>query len=157
MNTYVDSQAYVVKNGSSYQVQLTLKNSSWITGFTVNGATPSTISDTNDLRVVQFTVSSLSKLQNAWVKVDIADLNYHHNYNILLKFDEASLSKINNSTTFPNTGGSTNSHSTNNNSTNNGTKIEGTTGNFNQEGVARFEFAKNAKEIAVFLQKQNSI
>ncbi|TQR39515.1 hypothetical protein C7Y47_00235 [Lysinibacillus sphaericus] len=162
MNTYVDSQAYVVKNGSSYQVQLTLKNSSWITGFTVNGSTPSTISDTNDVRVVQFTVSSLSKLQNAWVKVDIADLNYHHNYNILLKFDEASLSKINNSTTFPSTGGSTNSnltnsHSTNNNSTNNGAKIEGTTGNLNQEGVARFEFAKNAKEIAVFLQKAKTV
>ncbi|MFJ6209518.1 NEAT domain-containing protein [Lysinibacillus sp. NPDC092081] len=152
MNTYVNSQAYVVKNGSSYQVQLTLKNSSWITGFIVNGATPSTISDTNDVRVVQFTVSSLAALQNAWVKVDIGDLNYHHDYNILLKFDEASLSKINGSTTFPNTGGSTSGGSTNN-----GTNIDGTTGNFSQEGIVRFEFAKNAKEITVFLQKAKTV
>jgi heme-binding NEAT domain protein len=158
MNTYVDNQAYVVKNGSSYQVQLTLKNSSWITGFTVNGATPSTISDSNDVRVVQFTVSSLSALQNAWVKVDIADLNYHHDYKVLLKFDEASLSKINGSTTFPSTGGSTNSGSTNGNPTNNGTNINtGTTVNFSQEGIVKFEFANNAKEIAVFLQKAKTV
>ncbi len=161
MNTYVDNQAYVVKNGSSYQVQLTLKNSSWITGFSVNGATPSTISDSNDIRVVQFTVSSLTALQNAWVKVDIADLNYHHDYNVLLKFDEASLSKINDSTSFPSTGGSSNSGSTNGNSTNgsstnNGTNT-GTTGNFSQEGIAKFEFANNAKEIAVFLQKAKTV
>lgn len=156
MNTYVDNQAYVVKNGSSYQVQLTLKNSSWITGFTVNGATPSTISDTNDVRVVQFTVSNLATLQNAWVKVDIADLNYHHDYNILLKFEEASLSKINDSTTFPSTGGSTNSGSTNGSSTNSGTNTS-TTGNFSQEGVVKFEFANNTKEIAVFLQKAKTV
>ncbi|KOS68995.1 hypothetical protein AEA09_10865 [Lysinibacillus contaminans] len=147
MNTYVNSQAYVVKNGSSYQVQLTLKNSSWITGFTVNVATPSVISDKNDVRVVQFTVSSLAALQNAWVKVDIADLNYHHDYNILLKFDEASLSKISDSTTFPSNDGSNN----------NGTNIEGVTGNFNQEGIVRFAFAQNAKEIAVFLQKAKTV
>ncbi len=158
MNTYVDNQAYVVKNGSSYQVQLTLKNSSWITGFTVNGATPSTISDSNDVRVVQFTVSSLTALQNAWVKVDIADLNYHHDYNVLLKFDEASLSKVNDSTTFPSTGGSTNSGSTNGSTTNNGTNTNtGTTVNFSQEGIVKFEFANNAKEIAVFLQKAKTV
>ncbi|MGE7839342.1 NEAT domain-containing protein [Lysinibacillus sp. NPDC093712] len=163
MNTYVDNQAYVVKNGSSYQVQLTLKNSSWITGFTVNGATPSTISDSNDVRVVQFTVSSLTAIQNAWVKVDIADLNYHHDYNVLLKFDEGSLSKINNGTTFPSTGGSTNSGSSNGNSTNgsttnNGTNTNtGTTGNFSQEGIVKFEFANNAKEIAVFLQNAKTV
>jgi len=156
MNTYVDSQAYVVKNGSSYQVQLTIKNSSWISGFTVNGATPRTISDTNDVRVVQFTVSNLADLQNAWVKVDIADLNYHHDYNILLKFDERSLSKINDSSTLPSTGGSTNSGSTNGSSTNNGTNT-GTAGNFSQEGIVKFEFAINAKEIAVFLQKAKTV
>jgi len=158
MDQYVIKPAYVVRNGSSYQVQLTLKNSSWITGFTVNGVTPTTISDVNDVRVVQFSLPSLAERHNAWVKVDIDDLNYHHNYNIFLQFNEASLSKISDSTTFPITSGPVNSGSTPNKGLpNNGTKIEGTTGEFMQEGAVRFEFAQNAKEIAAFLQKAKTV
>lgn len=158
MDQYVIKPAYVVRDGSSYQVQLTLKNSSWITGFTVYGVTPTTISDVNDERVVQFSIPSLAERHNAWVKVDIDDINYHHDYNIFLQFNESSLSKISDSTTFPITDGPINSGKTPNKDVpNNGTKNEGTKGEFMQEGAVRFEFAQNAKEIAAFLQKANTV
>lgn len=159
MDQYVMKPAYVVRDGSSYQVQLTLKNSSWITGFTVNGVTPTTISDANDLRVVQFEIPSLAERHNAWVKVDIEDLNYHHDYDIFLQFNEASLSKISDSTTFPNTGGPIHSNPPKNKELpkKEETKIEGTGGNFVQEGAVTFEFLQNAKEITSFLQKANTV
>ncbi|WP_409368755.1 NEAT domain-containing protein [Lysinibacillus sp. 38-6] len=159
MDQYVVKPAYVVRDGSSYQVQLTLKNSSWITGFTVNGVTPTTISDANDLRVVQFEIPSLAELLNAWVKVDIEDINYHHNYNIFLQFNEASMSKISDSTTFPITGGPINSNPPKNKELpkKDETKIEGTGGNFDQEGAVTFEFLQNAKEITSLLQKVNTV
>ena len=159
MDQYVVKPAYVVKEGSSYQVQLTLTNSSWITGFTVNDVTPTTISDANDLRVVQFAVPSLAERHNAWVKVDIEDINYHHNYNIFLQFNEASMSKISDSTTFPNTGGPINSNPPKNKELpkKEETKIEGTEGNFVQEGAVTFEFLQNAQEITPFLQKAHTV
>ncbi|MFJ7667327.1 NEAT domain-containing protein [Lysinibacillus sp. NPDC097195] len=158
MDQYVVKPAYVVKEGSSYQVQLTLKNSSWITGFSVNGVTPITISDANDLRVVQFAIPSLAERHNAWVKVDIEDIAYHHNYNIFLQFNEASLSKISDSTTFPITGGPINSGQLpNKGAPNDATKIEGTGGNFVQEGAVTFEFLQNAKDITSFLQRATTV
>ncbi len=157
MDQYVIKPAYVVKSGSSYQVQLTLKNSSWITGFTVNGSTPTTISDANDVRVVQFTLPNLADRYDAWVKVDIEDIKYHHNYNIYLQFNEGSLSKISDSSTFPITSGPIDTPPMNKDLPKKETKIDQAVGNFIQEGAVKFEIQQNAKELMAFLQKANTV
>ncbi|MFJ5764326.1 NEAT domain-containing protein [Lysinibacillus sp. NPDC093210] len=157
MDQYVIKPAYVVKSGSSYQVQLTLKNSSWITGFTVNGSTPTTISDTNDVRIVQFTLPNLADRYDAWVKVDIEDIKYHNNYNIFLQFNEGSLSKISDSTTFPITSGPIDTPPMNKDLPKKETKIDQTVGNFIQEGAVKFELLQNVKEITAFLQKASTV
>ena len=157
MDQYVIKPAYVVKSGSSYQVQLTLKNSSWITGFTVNGSTPTTISDTNDVRIVQFTLPNLADRYDAWVKVDIEDIKYHNNYNIFLQFNEGSLSKISDSTTFPITSGPIDTPPMNKDLPKKETKKDQTVGNFIQEGAVKFELLQNVKEITAFLQKASTV
>ncbi|MGE7839328.1 S-layer homology domain-containing protein, partial [Lysinibacillus sp. NPDC093712] len=158
MDQYVRKPAYVVRNGSSYQVQLTLTNSSWITGFMVNGVTPTTITDTNDIRIVQFALPSISGRYNAWVKVDIEDLNYHHDYNIYLEFHESSLSKISDSTTFPITSGPIIPiPQMKKDLPKDETKLDQTVGNFIQEGAVKFEIQQNAKELMAFLQKANTV
>ncbi len=158
MDQYVRKPAYVVRNGSSYEVQLTLTNSSWITGFMVNGVTPTTITDTNDIRIVQFALPSISGRYNAWVKVDIEDLNYHHDYNIYLEFHESSLSKISDSTTFLITGGPIIPiPQMKKDLPKDETKLDQTVGNFIQEGAVKFEIQQNAKELMAFLQKANTV
>ncbi|RAM14589.1 heme uptake protein IsdC, partial [Listeria ivanovii] len=53
-------------------------------------------STANDTRKVQFPVSTLSSPVKAKIKVDIDDdgLNYHHEYQIQLKFDESSAKSL---------------------------------------------------------------
>ncbi|MBK3494797.1 NEAT domain-containing protein [Viridibacillus sp. YIM B01967] len=93
MNTYVNPTAkLVVKNGKQY-VQITLKNSDWITGLKVNTngklTKPKTISTNKKKKekVVQFEAKDITTKLNAWVKVDAAKYNYHHKYNVQIKFD----------------------------------------------------------------------
>ncbi|WP_153721565.1 heme uptake protein IsdC [Sporosarcina cascadiensis] len=78
-----------VKNGVA-TVGLTLKNSTWITKFQPpGGATVLSEDKAADTRVVQFTVNDLSKPLTIEMKVDVDDINYHHEYSVDLVFDEA--------------------------------------------------------------------
>jgi len=90
-NDYFVKPANVtVKNGTA-TVQITLKNSAWITKFEPpGGATVVSEDQAADTRTVQFTVKDLSKPVVTSMKIDIDDINYHHEYSISLVFDAAS-------------------------------------------------------------------
>ncbi|MGM9929027.1 MAG: NEAT domain-containing protein [Bacillus sp. (in: firmicutes)] len=83
-----------VKDGKNY-VSITLKGTNTLTGFKVeqNGTfvEPTVLSSTATSKVVQFEVADLEELLNVLVKIDIAAINYHHEYTLQMKFDAASL------------------------------------------------------------------
>jgi len=79
-----------VKNGVA-TVQITLKNSAWVTKFQPpSGATVISEDKAADTRVVQFTVKDLSKPLNTAMKIDIDDIDYHHEYTVAIVFDAPS-------------------------------------------------------------------
>jgi len=73
----------LVENGVKY-VQINLKQSNEITGFTVEGSTPTTIESnaSANTRRVQFAVDQLPAKLEGWVKIDWPAVNYHHEYDI---------------------------------------------------------------------------
>ncbi|UED81010.1 heme uptake protein IsdC [Lysinibacillus sp. CD3-6] len=86
---FVKPATVTVKDGTS-TVQITLKNSAWITKFQPPGGAAVVSEDkTADTRVVQFTVKDLSKPVVTSMKIDIDDINYHHEYSVSLVFDAA--------------------------------------------------------------------
>lgn len=97
-NDYFVKPAKLFVENGSMKVQLTVKNSKWITQFQAQNGGNSVISSNSsaNTRVVQFNVSSLSNPTVAKIKVDIDDndMDYHHNYSIRLKFEESSASLV---------------------------------------------------------------
>ncbi|MBC1422129.1 heme uptake protein IsdC [Listeria seeligeri] len=97
-NDYFDKPATVKVEGGKTTVNLQVNHSKWITGLWVEGSAVSVISNStaNDTRQVQFPVSTLSSPVSAKIKVDIDDdgLNYHHEYQIKLRFDEGSAKSL---------------------------------------------------------------
>ncbi|MBC1410190.1 heme uptake protein IsdC [Listeria welshimeri] len=97
-NDYFDKPATVTVNGGKYNVSLQVNHSKWITGLWVEGNAVSVASKntSSDTRKVSFPVSSLSNPVNAKIKVDIDDdgLNYHHEYQIKLRFDEGAAKSL---------------------------------------------------------------
>ncbi|PGT38178.1 NEAT domain-containing protein [Bacillus cereus] len=93
MNDYVVNPAkLIVKDGKKY-IEMTLKNSAWITKFQAENnelfADAKVVSEDKNAntRVVQFEVEDLFKKLNAKVKVDIDEMNYHHFYDVQIQFD----------------------------------------------------------------------
>ncbi|PHG22912.1 cell surface protein, partial [Bacillus wiedmannii] len=100
MNQYsVSPGTLKVKDGKK-KVSFTLEHSSWITKFETekNGQFVATnvISEDKekDTRVVEFEVDDVEKVLNAKVKVDIDFLNYHHDYDVRIAFDQNSITPI---------------------------------------------------------------
>ncbi|PFL41709.1 cell surface protein [Bacillus cereus] len=93
MHDYVvNSAKLIVKDGKKY-IEMTLKNSAWITKFQAENkelfADAKVVSEDKNAntRVVQFEVEDLFKKLNAKVKVDIDEMNYHHFYDVQIQFD----------------------------------------------------------------------
>ncbi|AXI01390.1 heme uptake protein IsdC [Sporosarcina sp. PTS2304] len=85
---FVKPAVATVSNGSAV-VQLTLKNSSWITKFDPPGGAKVLNEDLKaDTRVVEFNVSDISKPVIAAMKVDVEDINYHHEYSVSIVFED---------------------------------------------------------------------
>ncbi|WP_281176745.1 heme uptake protein IsdC [Lysinibacillus contaminans] len=82
----------IVKNGSSV-IQLKLKNSSWMTKFESSTGGNKVISENKaeDTRIVQFALPTYTSPTAVTMKVDIDDLNYHHEYTVDFVWDAASL------------------------------------------------------------------
>ena len=100
MNEYsVSPGTLKVKDGKK-KVSFTLKNSSWITKFETDKAGQlvgtNVISEDKekDTRVVEFEVEDVEKILKAKVKVDIDFLNYHHEYDVRIAFDQNSITPI---------------------------------------------------------------
>ncbi|MEW6979325.1 heme uptake protein IsdC [Bacillus pumilus] len=89
----------IVKNGK-LTVQMTIKNSSWVTEFKVpgnGGYVDTTVLSTNkkaNTRLVQFQAQSLSKPIKSKIHVTVKSADYDHNYTIQLKFDESSIKAL---------------------------------------------------------------
>ena len=91
-NDYFVKPAKVTVENGVATVQITLKNSAWITKFQPpGGATVVSEDKSADTRVVQFTVKDLSKPVVTAMKIDISDIDYHHEYSVSLVFDAASV------------------------------------------------------------------
>ncbi|MFJ7735890.1 NEAT domain-containing protein [Lysinibacillus sp. NPDC097287] len=105
MNTYVNPTAKIIEQDGKYYAQLTIIKSSWITSFTVEQqgqqVEPKLVSLVDDVRVVQFEVNDFEKLQRIWVKVDIPELAYHHQYFVDLQFDKEQVAKFSESLLVP--------------------------------------------------------
>lgn len=89
----------IVKNGN-LTVQMTIKNSSWVTEFKVpgnGGYVDTTVLSTNkkaNTRLVQFQAQSLSKPIKSKIHVTVKSADYDHDYTIQLKFDESSIKSL---------------------------------------------------------------
>lgn len=92
MNTYVNPIMKIVKIDDRFYAQMEILKSSWITGLTVEQQgemiEPAQLSLVDNTRIVQFEVKDFHKKFNIWVKVDIRELTYHHDYYVQLQFDE---------------------------------------------------------------------
>ncbi|KMY29281.1 iron transporter [Lysinibacillus xylanilyticus] len=90
-NDYFIKPAKVTLKNGTATVQITLKNSAWITKFQPpGGATVVSEDKATDTRTVQFTVKDLTNPVVTSMKIDIDDINYHHEYSVSLVFDAAS-------------------------------------------------------------------
>lgn len=89
----------IVKNGK-LTVQMTIKNSSWVTEFKVpgnGGYVDTTVLSRNkkaNTRLVQFQAQSLSKPIKSKIHVTVKSADYDHDYTIQLKFDESSIKSL---------------------------------------------------------------
>ncbi|MFJ6210729.1 heme uptake protein IsdC [Lysinibacillus sp. NPDC092081] len=91
-NDYFLKPAKVTLKNGVATVQITLKNSAWITKFQPpGGATVVSEDKAADTRTVQFTAKDLTKPVVTSMKIDIDDINYHHEYSVSLVFDAASV------------------------------------------------------------------
>ncbi|WP_231293225.1 MULTISPECIES: heme uptake protein IsdC [unclassified Sporosarcina] len=88
---YFQKPALVTVTNGSAIVQLTLKESSWITKFEPEGGAVVVNEDLKaNTRVVEFTVKDISKPVKIPMKVDVDEINYHHEYTVDLVFKENS-------------------------------------------------------------------
>ncbi|QKN77048.1 heme uptake protein IsdC [Bacillus pumilus] len=94
----------IAKNGK-LTVQMTIKNSSWVTEFKVpgnGGYVDTTVLSTNkkaNTRLVQFQAQSLSKPIKSKIHVTVKSADYDHDYTIQLKFDESSMKSLSSNST----------------------------------------------------------
>ncbi|WP_338553020.1 NEAT domain-containing protein [Paenibacillus sp. KS-LC4] len=93
MQGYVVSPGLLKVSGSAKTFYMTLTKDKEITGLKFNGNHVSVESrDTvNNTRVVYFNVPDLNSTINGWVKIDWPEVNYHHEYDIQIKFDPTTL------------------------------------------------------------------
>ena len=83
----------IVKNGKM-TVQLTIKNSTWVTEFKPpGGATVISTNASADQRVVQFNISSVDNI-TVGMKIDIDEIDYHHSYSVDFVLDGSGLPEV---------------------------------------------------------------
>lgn len=98
MNTYVNPVAEIKEKNGKYYAHMTILTSNWITGLTVDQqgkqVEPKFISLVNNARVVEFEINNFEKPIRMWVKVDIPEMSYHHQYFVNLKFDQQQVAQF---------------------------------------------------------------
>ena len=90
-NDYFIKPAKLIVSNGTMKLQMTIKNSSWVTEFKPpGGATIISTNPTADQRVVQFNVANLNPLEVA-MKIDIDEIDYHHAYKVDFVFNSEGL------------------------------------------------------------------
>ncbi|MGF9723798.1 heme uptake protein IsdC [Bacillus safensis] len=109
-NDYWLKPAKVIAKNGKLTVQMTIKNSSWVTEFKVpgnSGYVDTTVLSTNkkaNTRLVQFQAQSLSKPIKSKIHVTVKSADYDHDYTIQLKFDESSMKSLSSNSANKSTG-----------------------------------------------------
>lgn len=98
MNTYVNPVAEIKEKNGKYYAHMTILKSIWITSLTVDQqgkqVEPKFISLVNNARVVEFEINNFEKPIRMWVKADIPEMSYHHQYFVNLKFDQQQVAQF---------------------------------------------------------------
>ncbi|MCR8851307.1 NEAT domain-containing protein [Lysinibacillus fusiformis] len=98
MNNYVNPIAKVIENDGRYYVQMTILQSAWVTGLEVdykgNQIEPKQVSLLENVRIVEFEVEDLTQPLRMWVKIDIPDISYHHQYFVQLAFNQKQIASL---------------------------------------------------------------
>jgi heme-binding NEAT domain protein len=100
MQSYVRTPGILSIEGGKQYISFTLKQSKEITALKVEQ--DGNLSDVNVLssdekantRVIQYEVKDLSSRSKGWVKIDWAEMNYFHTYDIEISYDKASMKAI---------------------------------------------------------------
>lgn len=90
-NDYFLKPAKLIVNNGKMTMQITIKNSSWVTEFNPpGGAKVTSRNDAADQRIVQFPVSN-ANLVTIPMKIDIDEIDYHHGYSVDFVFNTSGL------------------------------------------------------------------
>mgnify|MGYP003470607252 FL=1 len=90
-NDYFSKPAKLIVNNGKMTMQLTIKNSTWVTQFNPpGGAKVISTNEGADQRVVQFSAANANLITIA-MKIDIDDIDYHHAYSVDFVFDSSGL------------------------------------------------------------------
>lgn len=90
-NDYFLKPAKLTVNNGKMTMQVTIKNSSWVTEFKPPaGAKVISSNESADQRIVQFSVSNANLVTIA-MKIDIDDIDYHHGYSVDFVFNSSGL------------------------------------------------------------------
>ncbi len=90
-NDYFLKPAKLIVNNGKMTMQITIKNSSWVTQFNPpGGAKVISSNESSDHRTVQFSVSN-ANLVTVAMKIDIDDIDYHHSYSVDFVFNSGGL------------------------------------------------------------------
>ena len=90
-NDYFSKPAKLIVKNGKMTMQLTIKNSAWVTQFNPpGGAKVISTNDSADQRVVQFSAANANLITIA-MKIDIDDIDYHHAYSVDFVFDSSGL------------------------------------------------------------------
>jgi len=92
-NDYFLKPATIIVQNGTQVVQLKMKKSAWITKFESSTGGNKVVSENKgeDTRIVQFALPSYTSKTAVTMKVDIDDLNYHHEYTVDYVWDASSL------------------------------------------------------------------
>lgn len=98
MNNYVNPIAKVIEKDGRYYAQMTILQSAWVTGLQVdykgNQIEPKQVSLLDNVRIVEFEVEDLTQPLRMWVKIDIPDISYHHQYFVQLAFNQKQIALL---------------------------------------------------------------
>lgn len=98
MNNYVNPTAKVIERDGRYYTQMTILQSAWVTGLQVvykgNQIEPKQVSLLDNVRIVEFEVEDLTQPLKIWVKIDIPDISYHHQYYVQLAFNQKQIASL---------------------------------------------------------------
>lgn len=93
-NDYFTKPAKLIVDNGTMKVQITIKNSSWVTEFNPpGGVTVISSNPGSNERVVQFSINNFNPIR-VEMTVDIDDLDYHHSYGTDFVFFENSIQLV---------------------------------------------------------------